>query len=249
MRRRLSGLQPGGRIGVTEFDVEVNDGPTFYISYKDIFIRRIYHFATASRHPRVLDCGANIGLATLYFKQIYPEAHVVAFEPDAEVFGYLSRNVERNRLEGVELVRAGVSTYDGFASFCSDAAHGSTLATYREGGSSEGGINRVEAPVVRLRDRLDEPVDFLKLNIEGAEHDVLADSADRLHKVRQMVVEYHHLPGLERTLHNILALLHETGFEYLVSAFDPVTNPASSPPFRLDPDTRYYLLVYARRSD
>jgi hypothetical protein len=64
-----------------------------------------------------------------------------------------------------------------------------------------------------------------------------------------MVLEYHHLPELPRTLHKILALLHEKGFEYLVNDFDAETNAAVRPPFRLTPDTRYYLLVYARRVD
>jgi hypothetical protein len=98
-----------------------------------------------------------------------------------------------------------------------------------------------------LRDYLAEPVDFLKMNVEGAEYDVLADSADCLRMIREMVVEYHHVPGLPRTLHKILALLDERGFEYLVNDFDPETNGAVEPPFRLRPETRYYLLIYARR--
>ena len=64
-----------------------------------------------------------------------------------------------------------------------------------------------------------------------------------------MVVEYHHLPGLPRTLHKILELLDRQGFEYLINDFDAETNPQSQPPFRIGATSRYFLLVYAQRKD
>jgi hypothetical protein len=65
-----------------------------------------------------------------------------------------------------------------------------------------------------------------------------------------MVIEYHHLPGLPRTLHDILSLLHRQRFEYLINHFDYETNPGVRPPFRLSPgSSRYYLLLYAKRLD
>ena len=63
-----------------------------------------------------------------------------------------------------------------------------------------------------------------------------------------MVIEYHHLPGLPRTLHNILDLLDRQGFEYLVNDFDSETNGGVQPPFRLAPESRYFLLIYGRRT-
>jgi hypothetical protein len=87
------------------------------------------------------------------------------------------------------------------------------------------------------------------MNIESAEWKVLADSEDRLRQVQEMVIEYHHLPGLPRTLHRILELLHRQGFEYLVNDFDSETNSGVRPPFHLTPTSRYYLLIYAKRMD
>jgi hypothetical protein len=69
-----------------------------------------------------------------------------------------------------------------------------------------------------------------------------------INSVGEIIIEYHHLPGLPRTLHEILALLHRNGFEYLVSDFDAGVNPATQPPFRIGAETRYFLLIYARRS-
>ena len=124
----------------------------------------------------------------------------------------------------------------------------STLADHKPTDSA-GDAPRFSVSCVRLRDYLREPVDFMKMNIEGAEWEVLADSEDRLRQIECMVIEYHHLPGLPRTLHKILDLLCRNGFEYLVNSFDPETNPGGQPPFRLHERTRYFLLIYARRME
>jgi len=131
-------------------------------------------------------------------------------------------------------------------SFASDGKCASFLGT-RSPDGPPASWRQLEVSCVRLRSFLTEPVDFLKMNIEGSEWDVLADSEDRLSNVNAMVIEYHHLPGLPRTLHKILELLHRQGFEYLVNDFDLETNPAAEPPFCLNPASRYCLLVYAQR--
>ena len=183
-----------------------------------------------------------------YFKHIYPQARIIGFEPDPAVFPYLEENVARNGLKDVKLVQAALAAKEGTLAFYSDGKYGSTLAEHLPADIPEG-WTKYEVPCVRLRDYLTEPVDFLKMNIEGAEWEVLADSEDHLRHVREMVIEYHHLPGLPRTLHEILELLHRQGFEYLINDFDSDTNSGVRPPFRLNPSTRYYLLIYARRRD
>lgn len=249
LRWRLRAASQGGsrlqRCG--GYTVRINDAPNFYVLSKDIFMKRIYHFEAQRADPVVLDCGSNIGMSILYFKHVYPKARVVGFEPDPTIFPLLQENIRRNSLADVGLVQAAVTTHTGTALFQSDGKYGSCLGEYLEGDLSKG-WEEYEVPCVRLWDYLTEPVDFLKMNVEGAEFSVLADSADRLRMIREMVIEYHHLPRLPRTLHKILALLHEQGFEYLVNDFDIETNGrAVSPPFRLEPQTRYFLLIYARR--
>ena len=76
----------------------------------------------------------------------------------------------------------------------------------------------------------------------------MADSGERLRLVNEMVIEYHHLPGLPRTLHHILELLDRQGFEYLINDFDSETNGGVQPPFRLAQESRYFLLLYAKRT-
>lgn len=248
LRRRMLNHPPGtpGVEHCQGYLVRFNDAPNFYTLYKDIFIQEIYRFETQHRNPRILDCGSNIGMSVLYFKHLYPDARIVGFEPDPEILPYLTENLSTNQIDAVEIVDAALSGRNGSMAFNSDGKYGSYLSDEAPtNGESE--WTRHQVSTVRLRDYLTDRVDFLKMNIEGAEWEVLTDTGEDLRKVREMVIEYHHLPGRPRTLHKILELLHSQGFEYLLNDFDADTNGGVVPPFRLDADSRYFLLIYAKQ--
>ncbi len=247
LKARMAETPAGAVVACLDYRVRINDGPNFYILFKDIFVQRIYHFDAARPDPLIVDCGSNIGMSVLYFKHVYPDSRVIAFEPDPSIYPLLVENVERNGLSGVELRQAAVAAQAGSIALASDGVCASCLEPYATDAAPRQAP--VSVPAVRLRDVLTDRVDFLKMNIEGAEWDVIADCEPKLSNVREMVIEYHHLPGLPRTLHRILEVLDRCGFEYLINSFDAQTNPGGRPPFRLSPDASYFLLVYARRRE
>lgn len=231
-----------GCLALDGWRIHYDDLLTLYAEYRHICAWRIYDFEPACARPLVLDCGSHIGLSVLRFKRLAPEGRVIAFEPDAAALDLLRRNIAANGLTGVEVVPAAVGAGRGMAPFVADGADGGALAA----GPYVPPAAR-PVPTVPLADYLAGPVDMLKLNVEGAEWDALRAAADRLHRVRQMVVEYHGLPAREQTLHEILRLLDACGFRYVLHHFDYETNPAARPPFRIDAATRFFTLVAARR--
>jgi len=58
--------------------------------YEGIFLRNQDAFESETEEPVVLDVGSNIGLATLFFKRLFPRANVVAFEPDPQAYELLT---------------------------------------------------------------------------------------------------------------------------------------------------------------
>lgn len=211
---------------------------SFYIAAKDIFLHRIYDFTTQRQQPVVIDGGGHIGLFTLFAKARYPEARVTVFEPDPEALRLLRYNLAANGLDQVTVVPAGLYKESGHVSFGAD---------HSDGGSIYAPAKTQTIPVVRLSDYLTGPVDFLKLNIEGAELEVLREAEAHLSQVEQLVIEYHGFPEFGQPLHEILGLLDRGGFRYLVHDFDAQTNPATKPPFHLEKNDRFFLLIYARR--
>src|SRR5688572_1057568 len=77
-------------------------GELLYL-FREIFLERQYHFESQKSSPTILDCGANIGMAILFFKKCYPECRITAFEANPVTFGYLKKNVTGNNLTNVEI--------------------------------------------------------------------------------------------------------------------------------------------------
>jgi FkbM family methyltransferase len=251
LRRRLQGLRRRalatprylpGRVTIDGLDLVYDDLLSLYMEYKHIFAWGIYDFSPRGRRPRILDCGSHLGLSVLRFKRLEPACRVTAFEPDATVLGRLRQNLQQNAVVDVEIVPAALAGARGTGHFVGDGADGGRLA-----GPAYAPPSACEVPTVPLADYLAEPVDFLKMNIEGAECEVLLAAADRLHNVRQMVVEYHGFPECGQRLHEVLALLDACGFRYLVHHFDYETNGRARPPFRLDESARFFQLIAATR--
>lgn len=246
LRRRLRWLRrralatPRRTPGVIKLDgltVHYNDLLALYIEYKHIFGWRLYDFRPRSEAPRIIDGGSHVGVSTLRFKRLAPTARVIAIEPDPAAVALLNANLRANRLRDVTVVPAALAAHAGERAFQPDGADGGSLA--------EAGVASVAT--VPLSDYLHEPVEFLKLNIEGAEWPVLRAAAPLLHNVRQLAIEYHGFAECGQHLHDILMLLDEAGFRYVLHHFDYEANGSLRPPFHIDPQTRFFTLIAARR--
>ena len=185
------------------------DSGSLISGYRQIFEGDLYRFEPRRSPPRIIDCGANVGLSILYFKRLLPAASIVAFEPDPAIFEILSWNCRTWGFDDVELRREAVWSGAGNAEFWAEGADAGRLVA--SGGPLAHGA-ATSVPTFRLRDLLEEPVDLLKLDVEGAEGTVLRDCADRLGRVDRAFVEYHSFAGREQELDAILATLRTAGF-------------------------------------
>jgi len=200
------------------FPIELVDAPSFLAMYTDIFRLEHYRFQSQSPCPYIIDGGANIGLITLYFRKLYPGAKIIAFEPDPQIFGVLERNVQGNGFADVTLVRSALWISKQKLRFTSD---GSWWGRMSRGGDA----SDQEVETVRLRDYLDRPVDLLKLDIEGAEAEVLHDCGGALARVRNLFVEYHSFAGERQKISGLLQLLSSAGFRLYFTAPDSSPQP------------------------
>jgi FkbM family methyltransferase len=221
--------------------VHYTDVASLYVEYKDIFQQQIYRFESPGRSPRIIDGGACIGMATLYWRQLYPSAEIIAFEPDPALCRVFRENMQANGVAEVRLVEAGLADNAGDRHFSPDGADGGRMAD---------GTGTHSVRTVPLSEFLDKPIEFVKLNIEGQELPVLleVEAAGRLDNVREMVIEYHGWADSPQCLGSILTLLDRNGFHYTLHDFDREDSPASKPPFRNDRVRDWYCLIHAFRT-
>jgi FkbM family methyltransferase len=139
-------------------------------------------------HPVIVDLGSNIGytVADLAFR--YPNARVVGVEMDYDNATLARQNTSWCG-ERVNIVHAAVWVQDGVISYGGVEADSFTIFSAPSAGSSK------EAPARRvstlLADHRVDRVDYLKMDIEGAEKFVLSQNADWLDAVQSMKVELH----------------------------------------------------------
>ena len=232
----------GGTENINNFIIKYNHGPNFYIQFKDDFIREIYKFNSLRTSPIIIDGGSNIGLSILYFKSIYPESKIIGFEPDPEIFTILKENIIVNGIDNIQLHESGLGAKD-----CNTLFNQDGMA----GGHIEEGSNTINIKMERLSNYLNNPIDFLKLNIEGKEIDVLKeiDESNKIKEISEMVIEYHGFPNLKQTLGDILSILNRNNFRYLIHDFDSETCSITKPPFNYNNNDKWYCLIYAKNND
>ena len=185
-----------------------HDAMSFYVSHNEILNDEIYKFKPRSGSPVIIDCGANMGVSVLYFARNYPSSTIIAFEPEEEIFNILEKNVGTYELRNVQIHKKAVWSSETELEFTTDNGMGGSVTNTYSNQSP------VKVQTVRLADYLQQPVDFLKLDIEGAEYEVLKDCEPFLKNVHDIFVEYHSFVNKEQKLEEILSVLKNAGFRY-----------------------------------
>ena len=238
--RNESGLV---HVRVGDFDVAGFSISSLAFLHNEIFVKLAYYFRARRPDPLIIDGGSNIGMSVLFFKALYPDARVLAFEPAAPAHRLLVANVEANRLADVEVHHAALGRENRVVPFYEDPDDPATfrMSTRRE--RIPGGETTVEQR--RLSGLLDGDVDLLKLDVEGAEDDVIDELVESgaMARVDQLVVEYHHhLDPARDFLDVFLERLRAQGFRYQLAAREQIADRANQEPAFQD------VLVHAYRT-
>ena len=200
--------------------VKFNNYETLLGLFREIFVDNCYWFSTDNKEPVIIDCGSHFGQSVIFFKLLYPRAKIICFEPDDYTFSILKHNLESNNIQDVEIHNKAVADYDGEINFYNieDNKSSVVMSTVKER-VQNGTMNVVEA--TRLSNYINNTINFLKMDVEGAELSVLKEliKSDKLRHVKQMVVEYHHhIKEHEDHFSHTLELLEDAGFGYQIEA-------------------------------
>lgn len=190
--------------------VHFKNGVELLYSLKEIFIDDIYKIKFDTEKPYILDCGTNIGLSVLYMKELYPLAEIIAFEPDTVNYSLLERNIDG--MNNVRAVKKAVWKETTVLKFDASGTLSGKIIT----DPSQSASTVIETEAIRLKDYLDKPIDFLKLDIEGAEYEVLKDCGNKLSMIKNLFIEYHGYFKKITELNEIFNLLRANNFYFYI---------------------------------
>jgi len=170
---------------------------------------------TRSRTPLIVDCGANIGLSTLFFVHLFPGAKVIAIEPDPGNFEMLQRNL--GSYANVVPLRGAISDLKGWATITNPSARSWAFQVAESSPEQAGTV-----PTFTMEDVCNLVIDYemllVKIDIEGGEQQLFRSNLDWLAKVPLIIIELHDwmLPwsGSSR---NFFKALQDLQFDFVVA--------------------------------
>jgi len=185
------------------------NGPDFLHSLLEIFVGEIYKI-DIPQDAVIIDCGANIGLSVIYLNNLYPNARIIAYEPDEINFELLTYNINCIKKDKIELNQAAVWISEGYIDFENTGGLGSKIVSGEKSEKSK------KIKSIRLRDRLTNKIHLLKMDIEGAEYEVIKDIKDKLHFVDNIFIEYHGKFDNQSEYLEIINILLQSGFAFYI---------------------------------
>nr|AQS28773.1 hypothetical protein [uncultured archaeon] len=184
----------------------------------EIFIKKDYtkKFDVGEKDV-VVDIGANIGMFSLLAAKSAVKGRVYSFEPFSENFNLLMENIKLNNLENIVPIKGAVAQRNG------------TRKLYLVKGKNFGGNSfekkhwqadtsktiKVETVTLDkfIRSYKIEKIDFLKVDCEGAEYEILMNcSKDTLSKIRKISLEFHDFDKTKKVL-ALIKFLEDNNFD------------------------------------
>jgi FkbM family methyltransferase len=178
--------------------------------YQEIFEARHYSFECDTQNPRILDCGGNMGLSAIWFALNYPDCRLVVFEPDENLAEIIATNIKNAGIKACSIVNKAVWFYEGRISFS-------------KSGDDKGRVDplsEVTVECVDLNSYLEQPIDLLKLDIEGAEFEIIRHLCESkaIAKVKRIVCECHIIREETSKLTRMVDSLLDAGFNISFNA-------------------------------
>jgi FkbM family methyltransferase len=186
--------------------------------FTDIFVRQEYtnpHIPAIKPNDVVIDIGASIGMFSLYAASLSPSITVYAFEPAADTFAVLQKNIAANNLANVHCQECAVSSTTGELPFYMDSGSLGDSAIQewigKENVVASGRVVCISLDELFARFKIAH-CDFLKVDCEGSEFDIFAAaSAQTLRAIAAIALECHECRG--RKSQELMDILGQAGFD------------------------------------
>ncbi|MFH1916000.1 MAG: FkbM family methyltransferase [Nanoarchaeota archaeon] len=190
--------------------IQTKDGVKIFIrgdrqgenqAFVDIFVHETYtrgDFALGAEMT-IVDIGAQVGLFSLYASVHATKARIFAFEPVKDNFLVLQKNVRLNRMKRIVPVMQAVSKSTGHAKIFIHPTHTAAHSMFQQRVVPEAkamSIQTISLADAFVKHNIDV-VDFLKIDCQGAEYDILFTAPDdTISKIKKIAMEYHDLDKL-----------------------------------------------------
>jgi len=176
------------RLGEETFAMRVGRGQSDLQTLIDVWVQKSYAAVQLDEPTWIVDAGANVGYSARWFGREFPAAKIIAIEPDPENFRMLLRNTAK--MPQVVAIRAALTAQPTRVRLQDPGGGGWAIRTEIADDSSDGTVRGMTVSEIMAEHGIGR-IDLLKVDIEGAEREVLEASSDWMPHVDALVAELH----------------------------------------------------------
>jgi FkbM family methyltransferase len=183
--------------------------------------------------PLILDLGANVGLASLYFAKNWPNANIIAVEPEERNYRLMCENLAE--IDNVRPLHAAVAGEDAAVKIVDLNAPAWEMRTEVVGSETSGAIAALSVPSL-LRQAPQGSLPFIvKIDIEGFENNLFSKNTDWVELFPVIIIELHDwlLPG-QGSANNFLRVIAQHDRDFICVS-ENVVSIANTPRFNALP--------------
>ncbi len=188
-----------------KYPFRLRKGTTDINVFYQVFSEREYDNNLPIVPKTIIDAGANIGLTSIFLANKYPEANIIAIEPDIENYELLCQNIAYYKQ--IRTLHKGLWNKDVHLKISDKFNGGKWAMVVEEVGEQEPyDIDAISINKIMELYKLNS-IDLLKMDIESAEKEVLSENySNWLPKVKILIVELHDRmkPGCSKALFNAI---------------------------------------------
>jgi FkbM family methyltransferase len=178
-----------------EYPIIVRRWTSDVYMYETIILEKEYEFETQSSPNIIIDAGANIGMASIYFATKYKNAMIIAIEPEEENYKLLRYNTDNYK--NISTINAALWNSSGnialyAADFTSNAGYmtETNKSALKPSYKQRQLVKAVTIEEIMLQFNIDY-IDILKIDIEGSEKEVFESSGNWINKINSIIIELH----------------------------------------------------------
>jgi len=167
----------------------IRNNPFDFATFEEVILREDYNLTINFNPSTIIDGGANIGLTSVFFANKYPQADIVAVEPEEGNFEMLKKNTKN--YGGISLIRSGIWSHSAILSVIDEGKGNNSFTVTEVLSARADSINAISIYEI-MQERSWDTIDILKLDIEGAEKNVFEKNfAQWLPRVKILIIEFH----------------------------------------------------------
>ena len=191
---------------------------TDYSTFKQIFDKQEYNIPFDFMPRHIIDAGANIGLASIYFSNRFPDSKIYAIEPDDSNYKAICKNT--TNYSNIRAYKSALHHSSNISLKLIDRGIGEWGFTTQPNNNETGisFIKEIESVSIQSIMALNnfDIIDILKMDIEGAEEDVFMENVEQwLPRVRCLIIEMHdrYRPGSSKRIVKIINKFNFSSFK------------------------------------